>query len=86
LLRGVLTSVVVHLWGFNSCTQRESARARSLQSYSSVIILCSSRFFQVERSESPSLRARSLVCSSVRHYIVFGVEVSSESVRVERLA
>ncbi len=46
--------------------ERERARARSLQSYSSVIILCSSRFFQVERSESPSLLERQKPCFFVR--------------------
>jgi hypothetical protein len=63
--RGALSSVVVHLLAFVEFQflerDRENARARSLQPYSSVIILCSSRFFQVERSESASLSARSLV-------------------------
>jgi hypothetical protein len=63
--RGVLSSVVVHLLAFVGFQflerHRENARARSLQPYSSVIISCSSCFFQVERNESASLSARSLV-------------------------
>jgi hypothetical protein len=49
-----LLFICLLLWGFNSCTERQRERARSLLPYSSVIILCSSRFFQVERSESAS--------------------------------
>ncbi len=63
--KGVLSSVVVHLLAFVGFQflerETENTRARSLQPYSSVIILCSSRFFQVERSESASLSGRSLV-------------------------
>jgi len=59
--KGVLTSVVVHLLAFVGFQflerETERTRARSLYPYSSVIILCSSRFFQVERSESASFRS-----------------------------
>jgi hypothetical protein len=59
--KGVLSSVVVHLLAFVGFQflerETERTRARSLQPYSSVIILCSSRFFQVERSESASFRS-----------------------------
>ncbi len=65
VIKGVVSSVVIHLLAFVGFQfverETERTRARRLQPYSSGIILCSSRFFQVDRNENASLCARSLV-------------------------